>query len=32
MAYKPDVYGDSITVFRSIGTTSFYKLKNWKGL
>lgn len=31
MAYKPDVYGDSITVFRSIGTTSFYKLKNWKG-
>ncbi|KAK1135509.1 hypothetical protein K0M31_000098 [Melipona bicolor] len=31
MAYKPDVYGDSITVFRSIGTTSSYKLKNWKG-
>ncbi|XP_043593729.1 structural maintenance of chromosomes protein 6 [Bombus pyrosoma] len=31
MAYKPDIYGDSITVFRSIGTTSSYKIKNWKG-
>ena len=31
MAYKPDVYGDSITVLRSIGTTSSYKLKNWRG-
>lgn len=31
MAYKPDIYGDSITVFRSIGTTSSYKIKNWRG-
>lgn len=30
-AYKPDVYGESITIFRSIGNTSSYKLKNWKG-
>ncbi|CAK9818472.1 Structural maintenance of chromosomes protein 6 [Anthophora plagiata] len=31
MAYKPDIYGDSITVLRSIGNASTYKLKNWKG-
>lgn len=31
MAYKPEVYGNSITVFRSIGNSSTYKIKNWKG-
>ncbi|XP_017792658.1 PREDICTED: structural maintenance of chromosomes protein 6 [Habropoda laboriosa] len=31
MAYKPDTYGDLITVFRNIGSASTYKLKNWKG-
>ncbi|XP_043262042.1 structural maintenance of chromosomes protein 6 [Colletes gigas] len=31
MAYKPDVYGESITVLRNIGNSSSYKIKNWKG-
>ncbi|XP_076756685.1 structural maintenance of chromosomes 6 isoform X2 [Xylocopa sonorina] len=31
MAYRPDVYGEFITVFRSIGNVTSYKLKNWKG-
>jgi len=30
-AYKPEVYGDVITVVRTIGTTSSYKIKNWRG-
>ncbi|XP_012539107.1 structural maintenance of chromosomes protein 6 isoform X2 [Monomorium pharaonis] len=33
-AYKPDVYGDTITVTRTIrtsGTSSTYKIKNWRG-
>ena len=31
MAYKPEVYGNAITVFRNIGNSSTYKIKNWKG-
>lgn len=31
MAFKRDIYGDSITVVRSIGTTTSYKIKNWRG-
>ncbi|XP_076163825.1 structural maintenance of chromosomes 6 isoform X2 [Ptiloglossa arizonensis] len=31
MAYKPDVYGDSIIVLRNIGSSSTYKIKNCKG-
>ncbi|XP_053975498.1 structural maintenance of chromosomes protein 6 [Hylaeus volcanicus] len=31
MAYKPDIYGESITVIRNIGNSSSYKIKNWKG-
>ncbi|XP_014236260.1 structural maintenance of chromosomes protein 6 [Trichogramma pretiosum] len=32
MAYKHDVYGDKITVVRSIShTSSSYKIKNWRG-
>lgn len=30
-AYNSDVYGDSITIIRSIGSSSAYKIKNWKG-
>ncbi|EGI61102.1 Structural maintenance of chromosomes protein 6 [Acromyrmex echinatior] len=30
-AYKPEVYGNIITVLRNIGTTSSYKIKNWRG-
>ncbi|XP_018057117.1 PREDICTED: structural maintenance of chromosomes protein 6 [Atta colombica] len=30
-AYKPEVYGNIITVLRTIGTTSSYKIKNWRG-
>ncbi|XP_077272905.1 structural maintenance of chromosomes 6 [Temnothorax americanus] len=30
-AYKPDIYGDAITVIRTIGNTSSYKIKNWRG-
>ncbi|XP_011701842.1 PREDICTED: structural maintenance of chromosomes protein 6 [Wasmannia auropunctata] len=30
-AYKPEIYGDTITVVRNIGTTSSYKIKNWRG-
>ncbi|XP_018392244.1 PREDICTED: structural maintenance of chromosomes protein 6 [Cyphomyrmex costatus] len=30
-AYKPDIYGDTIIVLRTIGTTSSYKIKNWRG-
>ncbi|XP_024886675.1 structural maintenance of chromosomes protein 6-like, partial [Temnothorax curvispinosus] len=30
-AYKPDIYGDTITVIRNIGNTSSYNIKNWKG-
>ncbi|XP_071651384.1 structural maintenance of chromosomes protein 6 [Temnothorax longispinosus] len=30
-AYKPDIYGDTITVIRTIGNTSSYKIKNWRG-
>lgn len=30
-AYKPEVYGDTIVVVRTIGTSSSYKIKNWKG-
>ncbi|XP_018302040.1 structural maintenance of chromosomes protein 6 [Mycetomoellerius zeteki] len=30
-AFKPEVYGDIITVLRTIGTTSSYKIKNWRG-
>lgn len=30
-AYKPEIYGDAITVIRTIGTTSTYKIKNWRG-
>ncbi|XP_011862086.1 PREDICTED: structural maintenance of chromosomes protein 6 [Vollenhovia emeryi] len=30
--YKPEIYGDTITVVRNIGiSTSNYKIKNWKG-
>ncbi|XP_043494433.1 structural maintenance of chromosomes protein 6 [Polistes fuscatus] len=31
MAYRPEVYGDLITVVRYIGKRSGYKIKNWKG-
>ncbi|KAG7209626.1 hypothetical protein KM043_011277 [Ampulex compressa] len=31
MAYKPEVYGDTIIVIRTIGSSSTYKIKNWKG-
>nr|XP_034181336.1 structural maintenance of chromosomes protein 6 [Osmia lignaria]XP_034181337.1 structural maintenance of chromosomes protein 6 [Osmia lignaria] len=31
MAYKSDIYGDSITVTRNIGSASSYKIRNWKG-
>nr|XP_050857730.1 structural maintenance of chromosomes protein 6 isoform X2 [Vespula vulgaris] len=31
MAYKPDIYGDLITIIRSIGKRSGYKIKNWQG-
>ncbi|KZC07283.1 PREDICTED: structural maintenance of chromosomes protein 6 [Dufourea novaeangliae] len=31
MAYKPDTYGDSIIVLRTIGSSSSYKIKNWRG-
>ncbi|XP_012142309.2 structural maintenance of chromosomes 6 isoform X1 [Megachile rotundata] len=31
MAYNSDVYGDTITIVRSIGSSSAYKIKNWKG-
>ncbi|XP_011637103.1 structural maintenance of chromosomes protein 6 [Pogonomyrmex barbatus] len=30
-AYKPEIYGDMITVVRTIGATSSYKIKNWRG-
>ncbi|XP_072747857.1 structural maintenance of chromosomes protein 6 [Anoplolepis gracilipes] len=30
-AFKPDIYGDTITVVRTIGNTSSYKIKNWRG-
>ncbi|XP_071651386.1 structural maintenance of chromosomes protein 6-like isoform X2 [Temnothorax longispinosus] len=30
-AYKPDIYGDTITVIRTIRNTSSYKIKNWRG-
>lgn len=32
MAYKHDIYGDSITIIRSIGKRSGYKIKNWQGM
>ncbi|XP_012263077.2 structural maintenance of chromosomes protein 6 [Athalia rosae] len=31
LAYKPNVYGDTITVVRTIGSSSGYKLKNADG-
>jgi len=31
MAYKPIIYGDTITVLRTIGNTSLYKIKSSKG-
>lgn len=31
-AYKPETYGDTIIVLRTIGTTSSYKIKNWRGI
>ncbi|XP_046814733.1 structural maintenance of chromosomes protein 6 isoform X1 [Vespa crabro] len=31
MAYKHDIYGDWITIIRSIGKRSGYKIKNWQG-
>lgn len=31
-AYKPEIYGDIINVVRTIGTTSSYKIKNWRGM
>ncbi|KYN09467.1 Structural maintenance of chromosomes protein 6 [Trachymyrmex cornetzi] len=30
-SYKPEIYGNIITVLRTIGTTSSYKIKNWRG-
>ncbi|XP_012283644.1 structural maintenance of chromosomes protein 6 [Orussus abietinus] len=30
-AYKQEEYGDCITVVRTIGASSVYKLKNWRG-
>lgn len=30
-AYKPEIYGDTITVLRTIGINSTYKIKNWRG-
>ncbi|EFN87370.1 Structural maintenance of chromosomes protein 6 [Harpegnathos saltator] len=30
-AYKPETYGDVITIVRTIGPTSSYKIKNWRG-
>ncbi|KAL0107751.1 hypothetical protein PUN28_014797 [Cardiocondyla obscurior] len=30
-AYKTDIYGDKITVIRTIGTSSTYKIKNSRG-
>jgi len=30
-AFKHDIYGDTITVQRTIGNTSSYKIKNWRG-
>lgn len=32
MAYKHDIYGDLITIIRSIGKRSGYKIKNWQGM
>jgi len=31
-AYKPEIYGDMITVIRIIGNTYLYKIKNWRGM
>ncbi|XP_078043070.1 structural maintenance of chromosomes 6 isoform X2 [Augochlora pura] len=31
MAYKPEVYGHTIVVIRTISSSSAYKIKNWKG-
>jgi len=33
-AYKPEIYGDMITVMRTIGSTNSYsyKIKNWRGM
>lgn len=31
MAYKNEVYGDSITVIRKLGSASSYTIKNWRG-
>lgn len=31
-AFKHDIYGDVITVVRTIGNTSSYKIKNWRGI
>nr|XP_033327293.1 structural maintenance of chromosomes protein 6 [Megalopta genalis]XP_033327294.1 structural maintenance of chromosomes protein 6 [Megalopta genalis] len=31
MAYKPEVYGNSIVVLRTISSSSAYKIKNWRG-
>ncbi|XP_076243651.1 structural maintenance of chromosomes 6 [Calliopsis andreniformis] len=31
LAYKPDLYGEAITVCRTIGNSSQYKIKNWRG-
>ncbi|XP_070161215.1 structural maintenance of chromosomes protein 6 [Polyergus mexicanus] len=30
-AFKHDIYGDTITVVRTIGNASSYKIKNWRG-
>lgn len=30
-AFKPETYGDHITIIRQIGTTSSYRIKNWRG-
>lgn len=32
MAYKPDIYGDTITILRIIGNVSSYKIKSSKGI
>lgn len=32
MAYKSDIYGDTITITRNIGNASTYKIRDWKGL
>lgn len=31
-AYKPEIYGNEITIIRTIGSASSYKIKNSRGI